>query len=185
MLHLTPADYTTMPWKNGGGTTTEILVRPAGLRVADRFLYRVSVADVASNGPFSTFPGYERHLVLVDGAGMTLTFRDPPDRRLALRPFEPVTFSGDDPATGSLEAGPVRDFNLIVDRARAHGSLACLAIDAPTRLACDDGETCVVHILRGDLDVAGQGHTLVLDAPLDVVPCGGSVRLAVARVTGG
>jgi len=180
MLHLTPRDYRSMPWKNGGGTTTEILVRPEGLGVGDRFLCRLSVADVASSGPFSAFSGYERHLVVVAGEGMTLAF--PGDRRLALRPFEPVAFSGDEPAEGTLLGGPVRDLNLIVDRARATGELACLSLDAPARIACAAGETCMVHVLEGDLDVARAGDTLVLDAPLDVAPRARS-RIAVARVT--
>jgi environmental stress-induced protein Ves len=53
-----------MRWKNGGGTTTQILVEPQG---AARLAWRVSVADVAASGPFSSFPGYERHIVVIEG----------------------------------------------------------------------------------------------------------------------
>ncbi len=41
-----------MPWKNGGGSTLELLQEPA----ADGgFHWRLSIADVATPGPFSTF----------------------------------------------------------------------------------------------------------------------------------
>ena len=49
---LKPADYVRMPWKNGGGQTTEIVVHPAGATLAE-FDWRVSIADVDADGPFS------------------------------------------------------------------------------------------------------------------------------------
>ena len=68
---LTPADYRRMPWKNGGGHTTEIAAEPPGAGMAS-FAWRVSVADIAHDGPFSAFPGVDRTLVLLAGDGMRL-----------------------------------------------------------------------------------------------------------------
>jgi len=133
-----------MRWKNGGGTTTEILVEPPG---AARFAWRVSVADVGASGPFSSFPGYERHIVVIEGEGMTLACGE--HGRIDLEPFSPRTFSGDWSVDGRLVAGPVRDFNLIVDRAWGTGSLEVAWIDAP--LALLPGGTLLVHVLSGDL----------------------------------
>ena len=70
VTELPASGYTEMPWRNGGGVTREYLVHPG----ADAFEWRVSVADVASDGPFSEFAGYERVLTLLSGAGMALTF---------------------------------------------------------------------------------------------------------------
>ncbi len=39
-----------MPWKNGGGVTTEICVSPP----SGAFDWRVSIATVNADGPFST-----------------------------------------------------------------------------------------------------------------------------------
>jgi environmental stress-induced protein Ves len=47
-----------MPWKNGGGETTEIAVFPDGAGLSD-FDWRVSMARVDGDGPFSSFPGIE------------------------------------------------------------------------------------------------------------------------------
>lgn len=180
MLHLTPRDYRVMPWKNGGGSTTELLIRPEGATLAERFLFRVSMADVASSGPFSTFAGFDRHLVIVSGKGMTLSVGG---RTLALEPLRPVFFSGDDAASGALVAGPVRDFNVIVDRTRATASLLVLQVVAPLRLACAPGETMVVHLLEGALDGVAQGDTLVLDGPHTVTPATGPAWVAIARLS--
>ena len=68
---LTPADFHSMPWKNGAGRTTEIAVHPPGAAL-DTFAWRVSIADVERDGPFSRFPGIDRTIVLLEGAGMRL-----------------------------------------------------------------------------------------------------------------
>lgn len=182
MRHLTPAQYRVMPWRNGGGTTTEILVEPegSGLGASDHFLHRVSVADVASDGPFSRFEGYDRHIVLIEGAGMTLDCGE--HGRVDLAPLEPRSFPGEWDVRGELVRGPVRDFNLIVDRARASSSLEVRVLDAPATLTPGDGGVCVVHVLEGSLDGVARHDTIVIDAPAQIVPSG-VARVAIARVT--
>ena len=106
--------------------TSEILVEPGN---GDRYRYRVSVADVASDGPFSRFEGYDRHIVLLEGAGMTLDAGA--HGSIELHPFIPHAFSGDWDVCGRLKDGPVRDFNLIVDRSYATASLAIMTSPQP------------------------------------------------------
>lgn len=184
---LTPADYRKMPWRNGGGTTTELAISPeGGGGLAERFLYRVSIADVAADGPFSRFEGYDRHIMLVAGAGMSLDCGH--HGRIDLRaPFEPRRFSGDWDVHGALVGGSVRDFNLIVDRARATSELEVRLVSAPETIACGAGTTCIIHILEGHLDEAAEGDTIVSEAPLPLVPrddaSGRRVRVAIARVS--
>ena len=170
-----------MPWRNGGGTTTEIAIAPEGAALAgERFLYRVSIADVARDGPFSRFEGYDRHIMLLAGGGMTLDCGA--HGLIELRaPFEPCAFSGDWDVEGALAAGPVRDFNVIVDRARASSTLEVRLLAGPEVIACDSGSVCIVHIVSGTLADAAEGDTLVAHAPLELVPRGG-VRVAIARI---
>ncbi|WP_344566156.1 HutD/Ves family protein [Streptomyces axinellae] len=59
------ADRPRMPWKNGSGSTREVAAQPVGSRLAD-FDWRVSVADVGGDGPFSPFPGVDRVITLID-----------------------------------------------------------------------------------------------------------------------
>ena len=118
---LTPDDYRSMPWKNGAGRTTEIAAHPAGAAL-DTFDWRVSIADVARDGPFSAFPGIDRTIVLLEGAGMHL---DGAGRATALTtPFVPHDFRGDEAVDCTLVAGPCRDFNAMFRRGRARGSVA-------------------------------------------------------------
>lgn len=188
---LTPADYRRMPWRNGGGTTTEIVVEhassAAGAPAGERFLYRVSLADVASDGPFSRFDGYDRHIMLVEGAGMTLDCG--PHGTLALdAPFTPRAFSGDWDVHGRLTAGAVRDFNLIADRARSTSSLACREVGERETLALAPFEACVLHVITGRLEGAPERATWVLraerdGASFDLVPhATPTCRVVVARV---
>lgn len=118
---LTPADHCRMPWKNGGGSTTEIATHPPGATLAS-FDWRVSIADVAADGPFSRFPGVDRVLLLLAGAGIRLT-GDGHDIELR-GAFEPYAFRGDDAIEGRLVAGPVRNFNVMLRRERARGEVA-------------------------------------------------------------
>src|ERR1700720_3517473 len=69
------SDCLTTPWKNGGGSTTEIAAAPEGASL-DIFDWRISMARVASDGPFSDFPGIDRTLAVVSGHGLALTIGD-------------------------------------------------------------------------------------------------------------
>ncbi|ANW49683.1 histidine utilization protein HutD [Burkholderia pseudomallei] len=114
------------PWKNGGGVTREIAAHPlrerAGHGALDAFAWRVSVADVTDAGPFSRFPGIDRTLVLLAGAGMTLV--DTGGARHALRaPLDRVAFAGEAAIAAELHDGPTRDFNLMTRRDAARGSV--------------------------------------------------------------
>src|SRR5262245_55036032 len=111
-MKLTPAQYRTMSWKNGQGITHEIAREPAA---GDALLWRLSIAEVAADGEFSLFPGIDRTITLIDGAGMELDFDEAPVERID-RPFTPFDFSGDWRCRCRLIKGAIRDFNLMVDR---------------------------------------------------------------------
>lgn len=111
MRIIPPDQFLTQPWKNGGGVTHEI----ARAEEDGALLWRLSIAEVATDGPFSAFPGLTRILTVIEGAGLHL---DTPDTRLDALPLKPVRFSGDLPIDSQLIDGPVRDFNLIWDATR-------------------------------------------------------------------
>ncbi|NVD99090.1 HutD family protein [Massilia sp. BJB1822] len=108
------------PWKNGGGSTTEIAVAPAGASF-DEFDWRISLATIAASGPFSVFPGIDRTLTLVEGAGVVLDVGN--ERRVALSEREPVVaFPGETAVSATIE-GITTDFNVMTRRARCSHQL--------------------------------------------------------------
>jgi uncharacterized protein len=158
MLRLTPADYRVMPWQNGGGTTTELYVEPAPDDLPDApFLWRISIAEIASDGPFSIFAGCNRHIMTITGSGMVLSGgpNGPIDARSK---FIPQSFFGDWPVSAHLIAGPVRDFNLIALRNHVASSLDCLSPRQPFQLGGEPGVTIFAHLIDGKLVV--DGHPL-------------------------
>lgn len=105
------------PWKNGAGRTREIAVEPPGAGVDD-FDWRLSVAEVGHDAPFSAFPGVDRCIVLLQGAGLRLRSDDGRiDHRLD-RPLQAFRFAGETALQASLLAGPTTDFNAMTRRGR-------------------------------------------------------------------
>ena len=138
------ADCLPQPWKNGMGMTREIARFPADAD-NDQFLWRVSVAEVTSAAPFSAFPGIDRHIALLDGHGFTMVLDGAHEHRLHA-PFEPFAFAGESRVDVALVGGPTRDFNLMVRRAQAQGSVTVCAEPGshPTDAAC-----VLLYVLRG------------------------------------
>lgn len=106
-------DLVAVPWKNGGGMTREVVVQPPGAGF-DTFDWRLSMADIAQDGPFSALPGLDRVLILMQGAGLVM-------EGVSANPMAPgdrADFPGEAAVIGRLTAGPVRDLNLMLRRGR-------------------------------------------------------------------
>jgi len=109
-----------MAWRNGAGRTTEIESYPTGAAL-DAFDWRISIADVARDAPFSRFPGIDRTIVVIAGAGMRL---QGDGDAVLLQAFDaPYSFSGNVDMQCTLVDGPVRDFNLMLRRGRVRGGI--------------------------------------------------------------
>lgn len=121
MRLLPAADRIASPWKNGGGTTWEIAAEPPGAGL-DAFDWRLSIARVAAPGPFSVFPGVDRVLTVIAGAGLRLTIEGQ-DEVVLDEASPPQPFPGDAAASATLDGGPVRDLNLMIRRGRWRGAV--------------------------------------------------------------
>ncbi|WP_345777557.1 HutD family protein [Dyella sp. LX-1] len=115
------ADIAVTPWKNGMGRTRELAVHPAGAALGD-FDWRVSVAEVDSAAPFSAFPGVDRQIALLEGAGFVMRFADGSAHRLD-EPCVPFAFAGEASVDVTLIDGATRDFNLMLRRGVADGRI--------------------------------------------------------------
>jgi len=152
---LRAASYPRMPWKNGGGSTEEI-TRDAGTGL-DGFGWRLSIADIAESGGFSSFAGYQRIITVLQGAGMTLQVDGNTTR--ALRAFDPFAFSGESQVACTLLNGAIRDFNLIYAPNRYRARLQW--IDAKQRLFSSAGIVLVFSVVEGLNVVVGDTSDLL------------------------
>ncbi len=156
---ITPNQFVTSAWKNGGGITHEV-ARDGG----ENWAWRLSIAEVDSDGPFSIFAGMSRILTVLDGAGIDLIS----DREtLQARVLVPVHFSGDTPIDCRRIAGAIRDFNVIFD---------------PKRVQAD------VQVLRGPQSINAADLTAIFALDAGVLVGGnplpmGAVALGAGAVT--
>ena len=159
MKVLRAAGYRRMPWKNGGGVTAEIAVFPEASGLDD-FVWRVSMAEVASDGPFSAFPGIDRTLTVLAGDGLRLAVGEA--GAVTLTPAsKPFPFSADQPAHGALTGGTVTDLNVMTRRGRAEHMVRRLHLTGETAFGTP-GATTLVFVETGALSVAGSTGDTVL-----------------------
>ncbi len=150
-------------WKNGAGTTREIAREGEG----DAWQWRISIADVVAEAPFSSFPGVDRILVLLQGDGIALTFEDG-QRMDVLPPFGSARFAGEAALVGTPVSGATRDFNLMWQRSRVSARLEVRPLVGSMVVFKAADETWMVHVLEGTMRLPdseedlSRGDTLTL-----------------------
>jgi environmental stress-induced protein Ves len=149
------SELSETPWRNGGGVTYEIAREP---RTGTLFDWRLSLARIDSQGPFSDFSGYERALTLVSGAGCRL--RGVREEPIELREVGATAlFDGGAAVSCELLAGRCLDLNLMTARPGrilaveyfsllAHDTEA-LRKDACGAVFCLEGSIECLHLQSG------------------------------------
>ncbi|WP_328752922.1 HutD family protein [Streptomyces sp. NBC_00285] len=176
------SEYRRVPWKNHGGTTREVAAGTvhaplASTEPADGFDWRVSVADVDARGPFSAFPGIDRVITLVEGEGMVLTVDGTPH---PVGPLSPFAFSGDAVTDCQLEAGAVRNMNVMTRRSRATARVRIITVTSRgTEMACAAGETLLAMAVTEGIAVGGPDGRETTLGRLDCVRHEGPVALTL------
>lgn len=147
-MHITliPAnEYRRERWKNGLGWTREIIRWPEEGEAWD---WRLSIAEVDKEGPFSSFPGVERELVLLSGEGMRLDFDDGEQVEL-LPPHGRHRFAGERGLRSELISGPTQDFNLMWRRDRVEATLLHRPLVGPMLFFAETGVRWAAYLIRG------------------------------------
>ncbi|MGW4780593.1 HutD/Ves family protein [Streptomyces filamentosus] len=176
-------DRTATSWRNGGGVTREVAAGPAGAGLDD-FAWRVSLADVAAGGPFSSFPGVDRVITVVEGPGMELTVDGTP--HTVAEPYAPFPFSGDAVTECRLLGGPLVDFNVMTRRATTTARVRTER--EAFSVAPEEGTEALVIVLAGTAtatttDAKGDA-TATATAPTDASPAGTADALAPIAANG-
>jgi uncharacterized protein len=100
-------------WRNGGGSTRELLAWPT----AQDWQVRISLADIVQDGAFSAFSGVQRWFGVVQGAGVALQFAGRQVRQTLAA--EALRFDGADAPFCRLLDGATQDMNLMLRGADA------------------------------------------------------------------
>jgi uncharacterized protein len=171
------SEYREQPWKNGGGLTREIAAAFWG----ERALWRVSLATIDRDGPFSEFRGYDRTIIAIDGGAVELEVEG---QRVTLDRAQPYDFPGEARVTCRVAGGAARDLNVLTLRDDfVHD---CEIITAATRFVLDDDEQVFVYAIEGTATAlgttcsAGDTLQLQLDDTVEIVTAGVA---AVVRIT--
>lgn len=167
---LRPADYRRTRWANDGGWTSEVTREPENHDAA--FNWRVSIAEIESDGPFSRFPGITRDLLLLEGRGIELQIDAQPPQSLTDQ-LAHLRFDGASSVSCHLVDGPARDFNVMTRHDWGHADVTIhRSADAELSLGLASIGTTIVYAASGDIAVRGTdwradvaaGETLRIDA---------------------
>lgn len=149
--------YQRLRWRNGLGWTRVIhagrlapATAPAATDDASDhgWDWRLSIAEIDADAPFSEFPGIEREMVLLSGNGLRLRFGDGETRRLE-PPHGRARFAGERGVAGELLDGPTQAFNLMWRRDRVHADLLHRPLVGPMLLFVEPGTAWSLHMLGG------------------------------------
>jgi len=152
VVRFSRAALPAMPWKNGGGTTQEIVSWPQGAGL-DSFGWRASIATIAAAGPFSMFAGVDRSIMLLEGDGVRLFTHDGRIEHRLDVPHRPFAFSGDDAIDCALLGGAAsNDFNIMTRHGQWRADVRVLD-HASTSEAAPHG---VLLALRGAWRLNGE-----------------------------
>ena len=151
-------DHRKMQWRNGTGSTLEIAAVPT----SDAWDWRLSMAEVSTDGAFSLLPGVDRALLVASGTGMILRINE---QDHTIRHRDVFRFDGASDTACSLLDGPVRDLNFMVRRDAHIGqpSLELISLVAGSTIAF--GEALGLVVLEGIVTLTTFGDSFPF-APL-------------------
>lgn len=167
------------PWANGGGSTRQVAIEPRDGSIARGFAWRVSIAQIGSDGPFSHLPGIARSLWLLAGNGVRLSLAD---REVVLdRALQRFDFAGETPIACSLLGGACEDLNVMTARASKHADANVHELAGARALTVDVAEQGLVVALRGAFTANGE----VAVGEREALRVSGPCRCEVTATSGG
>lgn len=165
------SEYQRKRWNNDGGWTTEIASAPLA-NSASGFRWRVSIADIETDGPFSLFPGIDRDLLLLSGKGIELDIDDSAPVCLDQR-FQRIHFAGEAHVQCRLLAGPTRDFNVMAARGQISAEVHARPLAGTMLVFVEPKSFWLIHVFAGQAHARNDkesltvecGETLILEQP--------------------
>lgn len=144
---ISPAQFNTVKWKNGKGSTIELAV--SNSESIAQFDWRLSIATVENNDVFSDFAGYDRQLILLKGNGITLFHEN---HRSDLSQLLTIAhFDGGDETHAKLHDGPITDFNVMVNKSTFQANVQ--TFQAFNQINLSPTDNCFVFALNHAMEI--------------------------------
>ena len=141
-------------WRNGGGSTRELVTWPD---VAN-WKWRLSVAEVERDGPFSRFEGVERWFAVLQGQGVRLDIAG--FRHELGSNSDPLCFDGEAETDCTLVQGPTQDFNLMLRK--GHGRSRMVRVCGRRSATLTSALTLGAYVVEGPAELTLADGVLVL-----------------------
>jgi len=165
-------EYRRERWRNGAGWTREIIAEPG----EGPWRWRLSIAEIEQDAPFSRFDGIDREIVLISGNGVRLRFDDG-DVHALEPPHGRLRFAGERGVHGALIDGATQDFNLMWRRDAIDAQLWHRPLVGPMVIFAEPRTTWAVHLLAGQARFADDSGLPPLNAGDTALLQAGDARL--------
>lgn len=152
---IAPKEFKTIPWKNGLGETTELLINDGGN--LESFDWRLSIASVVNDGIFSDFSGYQRNLVLISGEGINLEHDENTQDSLS-NLLDIASFEGASKTYGNLVNGPIKDFNIITSKQKILPKVSCFVEARKVTVQLTKSDIFFAYSLSAEMTVESNQH---------------------------
>ncbi|MFP7722038.1 HutD/Ves family protein [Lysobacter sp. A3-1-A15] len=173
-------EYRRVRWRNGQGWTREVHAQGEGEGEGERggqaWAWRMSIAEIEQDSPFSVFPGVDRELTLLSGEGLRLRFDDGEGIEI-LPPHGRHRFAGERPVTGELLDGPSHGFNLMWRRGQVQADSWHRPLVGPMVIFAEPRSTWAVHLIAGQARFADDSGLPALEAGDTALLVAGDERL--------
>lgn len=179
-------DFKTVPWKNGGGVTTDLLMQPADA-THETFDLRLGRAPITSEGPFSSYPGIDRTITLIRGIRLELEFGA---TSMLLTPLAPQSFDSGLAPYSRIPDGPVEVVNVMTRRGKWMSSVEVLKGAQHKAMSAGDGDIYFVYVLDGEAHAHNgvsvrvpAGQALIVEGGSAVLEAGPELVAILARLS--
>lgn len=175
MTALGPSNFLTLLWRNRQGKTSQMVIYPPEADSSEgHFLFRITKAPVANNASWSLFPGYNRHVLVLEGQGIRLD-HGPHGTAELTRYSKPHLFAGEWETQPTLAQGPIVDFNVMVAHGRAETAIDVHGVEKEKKIICSlvapfhffycaEGRVQATLTCTGKTNVLSAGRAVFLEA---------------------
>ena len=159
------AELRAEPWRNRGGVTRELASHPkAASAQDDAWDWRVSIAEVSKAGAFSTFPGMDRVLTVIDGELLLLTVDG---AEHPLEKYRPFRFSGEADTASALPTGDIRDLNVITRNGAFKGYTSIIELSKKRAHPVFDGQLGILLQGQATVSPGTAGNAAAVESAAD------------------